>query len=139
MAVVGRSRGIFLFSPRFFGIMNTYYISTESEWSMTMDVFQWDDRLGIALPQLNQPWEAYSRHEQVDILGRWEIIRGQIPNRIFALERQINALQAELNVEVDFVRACRLNRDIAEMASIINDLQIWSRADEEVAVERAHR
>jgi hypothetical protein len=106
---------------------------------MTMDVFQWDDRLGIALPQLNQPWEAYPREEQIAILGKWEIIRGQIPNRIFALEKVINARQAELNVEVDFVRACRLNQEIAEMASIINDLQIWSRADEEVAVERVHR
>lgn len=104
-----------------------------------MNVFQWDDRLGIYLPALHQPWDNYAYDEQAAILDQWELHRGKIPNRIFALEKEINNLQAELNVEVDFVRACRLNREIAELASVINDLQIWNRAGEEVATDRTHR
>lgn len=104
-----------------------------------MEHFKWNERLGIALPFLIQPWESYARHQQEAILAQWEIIRGQIPNRIFALEQEINLKQARLFHETDFGRACRLNGEIAELASIINDLQIWNRTGEDVTADRAHR
>lgn len=95
-----------------------------------------DARLGIELPELALDWEDYSLDEQNAILARWETIRGSIPDRIFALERAINALQARLNEEEDFETSCRLNADIAEQASRINDLHIWYRINQEIESRR---
>ncbi|ABO68028.1 MULTISPECIES: hypothetical protein [Geobacillus] len=86
-----------------------------------------DKRLGIRVPQLDKRWEDYSAEEQEAILLEWEAIRGSIPDRIATLERQINEKQDALSHEADFARSCQLNADIAELASIINDLWIWYR------------
>jgi hypothetical protein len=100
--------------------------------------FIYDDRLGIRLPKLEKEWEDYSKKEQEQILLEWETIRGKIPDRIVELEKLINKKQAQLGEENDFARSCALNSEIAELASIINDLWIWYRMNQTVS-ERMHQ
>ncbi|MGN7455352.1 hypothetical protein ACTHPH_11130 [Paenibacillus pasadenensis] len=95
-----------------------------------------DARLGIDLPRLDRNWDQYDAAEQMGIVEQWELIRGRIPDVIFALERQIVLLQRELDEEEDFARSCRLNSDIAELASRINDLHIWYRVNQEIEARR---
>ncbi|MED4878983.1 hypothetical protein P9711_15470 [Anoxybacillus geothermalis] len=99
-------------------------------------IFIDDKRLGIRVPHLDKPWEDYSPNEQEAILLEWETIRGMIPDRIAALEREVNEKQDELGEEHDFERSCRLNADIAELASIVNDLWIWYRVSPHVSFEK---
>ncbi|WP_044894505.1 hypothetical protein [Bacillus alveayuensis] len=101
-------------------------------------LFIFDKRLGIPLPKLEKEWEEYSESEQHMILLHWENIRGRIPDRIIELERVINQKQAELAEENDFTRSCLLNSEIAELASIINDLWIWYRMNQTVS-SRIHQ
>lgn len=95
------------------------------------DVFTYDDRLGIHRPDLNKEWEDYSADERSDILLEWEEIRARIPDRIIQLEAVINQKQDQLSEEEDFVRSCELNSEIAELASVINDLNIWFRVEQD--------
>ncbi|QJC51580.1 hypothetical protein HGI30_08465 [Paenibacillus albicereus] len=95
-----------------------------------------DARLGIDLPRLDRNWDDYDAAEQMGIVEQWELIRGRIPDVIFGLERRIVLLQRELDDEEDFVRSCRLNSDIAELASRINDLHIWYRVNQEIEARR---
>lgn len=97
--------------------------------------FLLDERLGIRLPFLKKEWEDYPPETQEKIMLTWERIRGNIPTRIFELEQEINDKQAQLNVEPNFQRSCELNSEIAELASVINDLWIWYRANEDVSLE----
>ncbi|KKB37587.1 hypothetical protein [Bacillus thermotolerans] len=89
--------------------------------------FQLNRRLGIRIPHLPKSWEEHSSLEQARILHEWENIRGAIPDRIKELERQIQSRQSQLDQEEDFLRSCRLNEEISDIASIINDLWIWFR------------
>lgn len=91
------------------------------------EFFYFDDRLGIHVPNLDYDLELYHLDTQHSILFQWEQIRGTIPDRIADLEKTINLKQAELQDETDFPRSCTLNKEIAELASIINDLWIWYR------------
>ncbi|QPA30367.1 hypothetical protein [Thermaerobacillus caldiproteolyticus] len=100
--------------------------------------FIYDERLGIPLPKLEKEWEDYSEAEQHVILLQWEKIRGTIPDRIVELELIINQKQEELGEENNFARSCALNSEIAELASIINDLWIWYRMNQTVSV-RIHQ
>ncbi|WP_420768823.1 hypothetical protein ACNR9V_04610 [Parageobacillus thermoglucosidasius] len=100
--------------------------------------FIYDQRLGILLPKLEKDWGDYSDAEQQAILLRWEAIRGTIPDRIAELEKIINEKQDQLNDENDFERSCQLNSEIAELASVINDLWIWYRMNQTVSM-RTHR
>lgn len=99
--------------------------------------FKHDDRLGIALPVLDKEWEEYSQQEQAQILLEWEAHRSDIPEQIKIIERIINTKQEQLNVEEDFPRSCQLNHEIAELASTINDLNIWFRIQQDTH-EKAH-
>ncbi|AGT33099.1 hypothetical protein M493_14300 [Geobacillus genomosp. 3] len=99
-------------------------------------IFIDDKRLGIRLPHLDKPWDDYSADEQEAILLEWEAIRGLIPDRIAALERKIDEKQDELGRETDFERSCQLNAEVAELASIINDLWIWYRVSPHVSFEK---
>jgi hypothetical protein len=103
-----------------------------------MNFFAYDERLGINLPNLEQDWDDYTDQQQNDIIYQWEQIRGSIPTRITAIEQVINMQQARLNIEEDFVMSCKLNSEIAELASIINDLQIWYRTGQDVSANRQH-
>ncbi|KYD26796.1 hypothetical protein MKY25_04590 [Geobacillus sp. FSL W8-0032] len=100
------------------------------------DIFIEDKRLGIRVPQLDKHWDDYSAEEQEAILLEWEAIRGLIPDRIATLERQINEKQDALGREADFARSCQLNADIAELASIINDLWIWYRISPTISFKK---
>ncbi|GGG55650.1 hypothetical protein [Paenibacillus radicis (ex Gao et al. 2016)] len=94
--------------------------------------FQWNERLRISLPVMEQDWELYDGAEQADMVERWELIRGTIPDRIMELERVIRVKQNELFEEDSFPESCRINSEIAELASRINDLQIWYRVSQEL-------
>jgi hypothetical protein len=100
--------------------------------------FAFDQRLGISIPELLMEWDEYSKEIQEDILFHWEKIRGTIPDRIIELESQINKKQAQLSDENDFTRSCQLNSEIADLASIINDLWLWYRADQNIS-EKVHQ
>ncbi|SDH32358.1 hypothetical protein SAMN05192534_10441 [Alteribacillus persepolensis] len=96
-------------------------------------LFMHDPRLGIKLPVLKRDWELLETSTQSRILAQWEAIRGQIPERIAAIERNIEHKQAQLDTEENFDICCRLNEEIAERASIINDLWIWYRTHPDVS------
>ncbi|MFJ7727219.1 hypothetical protein ACIQXV_13745 [Neobacillus sp. NPDC097160] len=95
--------------------------------------FSFDQRLGISLPDLTVDWDEYCKETQQEILLNWEQIRGSIPDRIAELEQEINHKQEQLSNENDFPRSCQLNTDIADLASIINDLWLWYRANQTVS------
>ncbi|RJG20370.1 hypothetical protein ABU162_11965 [Paenibacillus thiaminolyticus] len=99
--------------------------------------FERDERLGIELPVLLVPWDSLSFTEQTEVIARWEDIRSCIPERVKQLEGCIVALQHELNEEERFDASCRLNWDIAELASIINDLHLWFRVQQDT-VAKSH-
>ena len=56
---------------------------------------------------------------------------GLIPDRIISLEEIINTKQAQLSNETNFELSCQLNHEIADLASIINDLWLWFRTDQD--------
>lgn len=93
--------------------------------------FVYDERPGIRLPVLHHTWEEYSPEERADILLKWEEIRAAIPDRIIQLESVINRKQEQLSEEENFIRSCELNSEIHELASIINDLNIWFRVQQD--------
>lgn len=94
--------------------------------------FMLDKRLGISIPRFDEDFNRYPVTTQQQILLQWEKIRGSIPDQIAKLERQINDKQALLSDESDFQRSCQLNTEIAELASIINDLWLWYRTNQEI-------
>jgi hypothetical protein len=94
--------------------------------------FVYNERLGIALPELLEDWDSYPLSIREEIIDIWEQIRGRIPERIFELEKIINLKQNLLTFEENFPTACQLNSEIAECASIINDLHLWYRANQEL-------
>lgn len=100
--------------------------------------FSFDQRLGIFLPDLSLEWEEYKEETQHQILLYWEQIRGSIPDRIAELEAVINQKQDELADENDFPQSCKLNSEIADLASIINDLWIWYRSNQTVSKKVHH-
>jgi hypothetical protein len=105
---------------------------------MHMNFFVYDERLGINIPIIEQDWDDFSEEQQSEIIYHWEQIRGSIPTRIIAIEQAINVHQARLNIEENFVVSCKLNSEIAELASVINDLQIWYRTGQDVSANRQH-
>jgi hypothetical protein len=98
---------------------------------MMEEYFFQDERLGIQIPDMEKRWSDYNKSTQQTILFQWERIRGQIPDRIACLEKEINHKLDELSEENDFMRSCRLNHEVAELASVINDLWIWYRTHED--------
>jgi len=100
-----------------------------------IDHFYLNERLGILVPDIAMDWDQYSRETQHYILFHWEQIRGSIPDRIADLEQEINHKQGQLSDESDFPRSCQLNSEIAELASIINDLWLWYRTDQNLSTK----
>lgn len=94
--------------------------------------FIYDERLGIRLPRLQQEWETYTEKTQERILLEWENIRGTIPDRIKEIENLINEKQEQLGREESFAASCKLNTEISELASVINDLWIWFRTRQNI-------
>jgi hypothetical protein len=102
-----------------------------------MDFFRFDPRLGIQIPHLTHEWDNYNQDTRESILFHWEKIRGSIPDRIADIEKEINDKQSELSNESDFIKSCQLNSEIAELASVINELWLWYRTNQDVA-SKAH-
>ena len=94
--------------------------------------FAYSDRHGIALPSPEKDWDELALECQAAILSRWETIRGKIPDRIRDLEDAIREKQQLLFEEDDFAQSCLINGDIADLASRINDLNIWFRVQQEL-------
>lgn len=101
------------------------------------DYFSHNERLGISLPSFDREWDQYPEFIQQTILFQWEKIRGRIPDRIANLEELINTKQAQLSDEGNFIRSCELNSEISELASIINDLWLWYRTNQDIS-DKAH-
>ncbi|MFC5405673.1 hypothetical protein [Cohnella soli] len=100
--------------------------------------FLYSERHGIWLPHLTEDWETLATDRQIAVLGRWEMIRGTIPDRIFAFEASIREKQQQLFEEEDFAHSCRINDDISDLASRINDLNIWFRIQQELGGDKPH-
>lgn len=94
--------------------------------------FIYDSRLGIFVPELLKDWEQYDQAEREELLEQWEAVRGRIPSRVMELETIIMGLQKRMDKEDKFPTACQLNTEIAELASVINDLHIWYRVSQDV-------
>ncbi|AAT60914.1 conserved hypothetical protein [[Bacillus thuringiensis] serovar konkukian str. 97-27] len=101
--------------------------------------FLYDEHLGIEIPHLQEDWEDIPEKMQHAILLKWEQVRGKIPDRIKEIEHYINAKQHHLNNEEDFEISCKLNSEIADLASIINDLWLWYRLTQNVSEGKAHQ
>mgnify|MGYP005606415649 FL=1 len=102
---------------------------------MNTHFFLYNARLSIYVPNNQVRWDLLSNDEQQNILLQWENIRGNIPDRIHDLENIINLKQEQLNKEEDFAVSCSLNTEISELASIINDLWLWYRTQQDVSVK----
>lgn len=102
------------------------------------EYFSYDERLGIFIPDLTVEWDQYSEDVQHYILLNWENIRGSIPDRISEIEDTINLKQSQLSDESDFPRSCQLNSEIADLASVINDLWLWFRTNQSLS-EKMHQ
>lgn len=98
--------------------------------------FIFNKRLGILVPDITVDWDQHSKETQQYILFHWEQNRGSIPDRIAELEQEINQKQAELSDESDFPRSCQLNSEIADLASIINDLWLWYRSNQTLTTKQ---
>ncbi|EPY06716.1 hypothetical protein PAALTS15_13972 [Paenibacillus alvei TS-15] len=105
---------------------------------MVNDWFEFDERLGIEVPLVEDCWDGLSWDEQVLIMDKWEHTRGRIPDRIKELERTIVLKQDALNEEEQFEASCRLNSEIAELASQIIDLNLWYRVQSDVDAKNHH-
>ena len=101
--------------------------------------FLFNSRLGIPLPAIKGNWDEYEVETQHAILLHWERIRGSIPDRIAELENTINLKQAQLSDESNFIRSCELNSEIAELASMINDLWLWYRTHQDISSDKMHQ
>ncbi|MBS4191619.1 hypothetical protein KHA94_15625 [Bacillus sp. FJAT-49705] len=99
--------------------------------------FLYDERLGIPIPSFKVDWDQFSKKIQQSILFQWEKIRGTIPDRITELEKKINVKQDQLSDEENFIKSCELNSQISELASIINDLWLWYRTNQDIS-EKVH-
>lgn len=100
--------------------------------------FEYDQRLGIAIPDLDQEWHRIDKATQEEILSQWEEIRGDIPDRVKQLEEKINLKQKALFNEDNFKKSCEINTEISELASTINDLWLWFRAQNEISTKSHH-
>jgi len=102
-----------------------------------MDYFAYDERLGIRLPQLVQPWGEMNRAAQADVIATWETIRSEIPDRIGWFEQQLERLQESVRDEDNWSEVCRLYRELASLASCVSDLNLWFRTQPELLGEDA--
>lgn len=100
--------------------------------------FAYNPRLGIHVPALDRPFEDYALKERLSMIEVWEDIRGRIPSKVMVLERKIEQKLGEMNEESDFEKSCRLNGEIAELASRINDLHIWYRTTQDEPSIKTH-
>ncbi|UOF90595.1 hypothetical protein LSG31_22530 [Fodinisporobacter ferrooxydans] len=101
---------------------------------LTMEpYFQYSQRLLIPLPELDQEWEMYTRSEQMTIIAEWERIRAQIPVRIREFEREFMDTFESLHHANDAQSIAELSEKMAELSSIINELNVWYRQEPHIS------
>lgn len=105
---------------------------------MSHPYFLYDSRIGIHVPVLEQAFEQYTFEERQLMIVDWENIRGTIPTRVMDLEKDIELKLTEMGNELNFEISCRLNGEIADLASKINELHIWYRISADVIETRRH-
>ena len=91
------------------------------------ELFRFDDRLRIDVPNLQREWSEYSRAERMRILELWEPMRGRIPGVVAEFETEINERHQLLQEVEDWDKSVALMDEIADYASRINDLNILFR------------
>lgn len=93
------------------------------------NLFVFDERLGIHVPELTQDWLVYSIEQRSAILERWENERGLIPQRVHEFETEIASLHDAMQDENEWDRTVALMDQINDYASRINDLNILFRTE----------
>lgn len=93
--------------------------------------FLHNERLGIRIPQFDLDWDEYNQQEQISIIREWEKERARIPDRIKDIELKIEEMQ-DLMFEIEFEEYIKIHEQIVDMASAINDLNIWYRTEGEI-------
>ncbi|WP_339062829.1 hypothetical protein [Tepidibacillus marianensis] len=88
--------------------------------------FIYDDRLGIHIPDFKVDWVDLSLIEQMQVIDQWEKQRSKIPDRVKELEEKIMEKQDKM-FEIPFEEYVELHKEIIDMSSAINDLNIWFR------------
>jgi hypothetical protein len=94
--------------------------------------FRYSERHGIRVPCLTNDWDELNLEYQTSLLSEWEMIRGNIPEHVIRFEEKIKVKQQQLFEEDDFDESCRINGDISDLASRINDLHIWFRTQQDL-------
>lgn len=94
--------------------------------------FVYHEKMGIEIPKVYVEWEELTVNERENLIDRWETIRGHIPDRILALDSEVEKLQSRVYQEEDWEEVCRLFDQISSFASTINELNIWYRKQQEV-------
>ena len=97
--------------------------------------FIFNSRLGIHVPEFDQEWESYSVKDQSDIIQRWDQERAKIPDQIRKLEHEIIRKQDAM-FEMSFEEYLIVHRQIVDLASRINDLNIWYRTEGHITNHR---
>lgn len=93
--------------------------------------FRYIERLGIKIPFFNRDWDELDKQTQLEVIRQWETERAKIPDRIKDIENEIIRLQDKM-FEIEFEEYYEIHKDIVDMSSAINDLNIWFRTDGEV-------
>lgn len=96
-------------------------------------MFRRDERLGIDLPDFQEPFEELSLEDQEDIIIRWETIRARIPEQIMRFEHVIEDILDSVHREEDWDTIAAYFTEIADYASRINELNTWRRVDQGLA------
>jgi len=101
------------------------------------ELFHFDERLRIDIPNLQREWHEYSLAERIHILELWEPMRGRIPGVVAEFEAEIDSRNQSLQHEENWEQTVAWMNEISDYASRINDLNILYRtqpdADEESA------
>lgn len=99
------------------------------------DMFQYDERLGIHVPHFTKEWTEHSLAIRGSILERWEVERGQIPQRIAHFEAEIAHFQEAIHSADDWEDTVALMDKISDYASRIADLNILFRTQPDLETE----
>ncbi len=91
--------------------------------------FRHDPRLGIELPDLTTPYEELSHTQQEELIAYWEGVRAHIPDQIMKFEQDIEDHLQAVHQEEDWDIVAAHFADISDLASRINELNMWRRVD----------
>ena len=94
--------------------------------------FIYDERLGIHVPDFLVDWEELSLEEQLSVIDQWEKERSKIPDRVKDLENEIMEKQDKM-FEIPFEDYIEIHKEIIDLSSAINDLNIWFRTHGQVS------